>query len=777
MIARTVPLSRNYQFMSLLLIVALGAAQATAPAQAVAVAPDSAAPATTPVDTAIIAATVALQRGLPWRASAILAPMVADRGARPPAAVLLAATAASRWRGWREVRDLLSGESWLDTLGGGEGRRLLARSAFELGDDSAAVRDAAAAADESRAPGVRAQALVVLARALERLDARDSAAATYIRAAPMVPDAADWLRLRAASLTADSAVRAQLYGGLSSPAAQARIGRAEALLRQRLGDRLGAAAKLDSLGARAVALELRLQASDSDGLVALRPRALALAKDGGPDERRRAIVLLDSVFAPLAAEEALVVARAAAETGLTDRAVSAFEQAFAAKLGDRADRFAYGNALFRLARYPDAAKAFARIPARDPRGGAAAYQRARSLLRAGENAQAAAALRTVLVKFPKDTLAAAPALVLLADLAADQRQDSLARRLQLRLARAFPAHRFTPPARLRAAVIALIQGAADTAAMELDALAADRRAAAETLAALYWSGRAWAALGDSSRARERWESVRGRDPASYYAWLSELRLGLPRWEPPAAADSFEAAPDIEQGLDRAAELDRLGLAAEAQAERDWIVRFADGPPERMLAIAAALRRHGLASQASRLATRALGRGAIADSRLYRLLYPVLHADAIRAEASAHRLDPAFVAALIRQESLFNPTATSSAGARGLMQLMPATGGLLARSLAFPTWDPVLLWQPDVSIVMGTRHLAELAARYGDPVRVLAAYNAGIHRVTLWDEKPGVADPEIFAEQIPFVETRDYVRIIQRNRELYRSLYDWGSPAQ
>jgi soluble lytic murein transglycosylase len=110
-----------------------------------------------------------------------------------------------------------------------------------------------------------------------------------------------------------------------------------------------------------------------------------------------------------------------------------------------------------------------------------------------------------------------------------------------------------------------------------------------------------------------------------------------------------------------------------------------------------------------------------------------------------------------------------------MQLMPATGGLLARSLAFPTWDPVLLWQPDVSIVMGTRHLAELAARYDDPVRVLAAYNAGIHRVTLWDEKTGVGDPELFAERIPFVETRDYVRIIQRNRELYRSLYDWGSP--
>jgi soluble lytic murein transglycosylase len=79
--------------------------------------------------------------------------------------------------------------------------------------------------------------------------------------------------------------------------------------------------------------------------------------------------------------------------------------------------------------------------------------------------------------------------------------------------------------------------------------------------------------------------------------------------------------------------------------------------------------------------------------------------------------------------------------------------------------------------MGVTHLNELVTRYDHPVRVLAAYNAGIHRVALWDGKVGVDDPELFAERIPFVETRDYVRIIQRNRELYRSLYDWSGSAQ
>ena len=755
------------------LLFALGVAPPV-PAQAIAVVGESVAPVPPRPDTMLVAATVALERGLPWRASAILAPIVADSARRSPDAVLLAATAASQWRGWREVRDLLLDEPWLDRVAGGEGRRLLARASLELGDDSAAARHAVMAVADSNAPGVRAVALVVLARALERADARDSSAATYVRAAGLLPDAADWLRLRAAGLSPDSGVRAALYASIVSPAAQARLGRVEARRHQRIGDLLGAAARYDSLGARATAVGLRLAASDSAGREALRPRLLALATDGQADERRRAIVLLDSVFTSLRPAEALSVARAAAETGAAERAADGFEQAFAAGLGDAADRLAYGNALFRLARYPEAVKAYARVPAADSRGGAAAYQRARSLLRAGESKRAVTALRAVLARFPRDTAAAAPALVLLSDLAADERDDADARRLQLRLARQFPASRFTPPARLRAALIALLGGAADTAAAELDALAGDRAGAPEVLAALYWSGRAWAAAGDSVRARARWQSARERDPLSYYAGLSDQRLNQPRWVPVASSDSFMPVPEVEGGLARASELDRIGLAEEATAERDWIIRFATGPVEQMLATANALRRHGLASQAARIAQRALAAGAPADARLFRLLYPVIHADAIRAEAAAHGIDPAFVAALIRQESLFNPAATSSAGARGLMQLMPATGSLLARSLAFPTWDPVLLWQPDVSIVMGIAHLGELLARYDHPVRVLAAYNAGVHRVELWDGKLGVDDPELFAERIPFVETRDYVRIIQRNRELYRALYDWGA---
>jgi soluble lytic murein transglycosylase len=109
----------------------------------------------------------------------------------------------------------------------------------------------------------------------------------------------------------------------------------------------------------------------------------------------------------------------------------------------------------------------------------------------------------------------------------------------------------------------------------------------------------------------------------------------------------------------------------------------------------------------------------------------------------------------------------------LAQVMPDLGQRLARELNYPVWDPVLLYQPDVSIQLGTFHLRELLGRYDQRAHILAAYNAGTSRVERWSKRIGVDDPEVFAERISFVETRDYVRLIQRNEEIYRALY--GQP--
>jgi soluble lytic murein transglycosylase len=312
------------------------------------------------------------------------------------------------------------------------------------------------------------------------------------------------------------------------------------------------------------------------------------------------------------------------------------------------------------------------------------------------------------------------------------------------------------------------------AAIELDSIVRRHGTHAEATAARYWAGRAWAAVGVDSAARARWQVSSERDREGYYGAASRRRLGGSPWTPPPAPDLFAPIRDVDSALARATLLGSLGMDREAGWEIEMVVRSADSTTERMLAVAHALRERGDASRAIRLALRALGRGAPADARTYRLIYPVVHREAIAVEATSRGIYPELAAALIRQESMFTPSATSAAGARGLMQVMPEVGRTVARALRFPIWDPVLLYQADVNVQLGMAHLDELVERYDEPVRVLAAYNAGASRVERWSEREGVKDPELFAERIPYAETRDYVRIIQRNQDYYRALYTWGN---
>jgi soluble lytic murein transglycosylase len=104
-----------------------------------------------------------------------------------------------------------------------------------------------------------------------------------------------------------------------------------------------------------------------------------------------------------------------------------------------------------------------------------------------------------------------------------------------------------------------------------------------------------------------------------------------------------------------------------------------------------------------------------------------------------------------------------------MQLLPSVGETVARSLSFPVYSTPLLFEPEANMELGTAHLAEGLRRYSDVARSLAAYNAGASRVTRWEKKAGAADPELFTERVPYVETRDYVRIVQRNAVVYRAL--------
>ena len=155
---------------------------------------------------------------------------------------------------------------------------------------------------------------------------------------------------------------------------------------------------------------------------------------------------------------------------------------------------------------------------------------------------------------------------------------------------------------------------------------------------------------------------------------------------------------------------------------------------------------------------------------WRLLYPLRFEDGIRTRSDQWNLDPYLVASLIRQESVFVPRTRSPVGARGLMQVMPATGRALAR-LEGVTYQTSRLYDPGVSIRFGTRYLRQLLERFaGRPELALAGYNAGPHRVRDWTDMNMAIPAEVFIEEIPFTETRNYVKLIMRNETIYRRLY-------
>jgi soluble lytic murein transglycosylase len=162
--------------------------------------------------------------------------------------------------------------------------------------------------------------------------------------------------------------------------------------------------------------------------------------------------------------------------------------------------------------------------------------------------------------------------------------------------------------------------------------------------------------------------------------------------------------------------------------------------------------------------------------VWRILYPLQFGDLLQTKAAQARLDPALVAALVCQESTFDAGAVSRAGARGLMQVIPSTGRKLARDLGV-AYQRASLHNPETSLGFGTTYLRQMMDRFGGQIeRVLAAYNAGPHRVDAWTALRPDMPAEEFVETIPFTETRFYVMTILASREHYRRLYGLASVA-
>jgi soluble lytic murein transglycosylase len=159
-----------------------------------------------------------------------------------------------------------------------------------------------------------------------------------------------------------------------------------------------------------------------------------------------------------------------------------------------------------------------------------------------------------------------------------------------------------------------------------------------------------------------------------------------------------------------------------------------------------------------------------ERELYR--YPLAFWDLIKQRAQERKLDPYLVMALIRQESLFDARARSPAAALGLMQLIPPTAARVARQLGLAAPSQEKLFEPELNLTLGTQYLKDLLERYSNNWhKALAAYNAGEAAVDRWEQEIVSEDIEEFVEQIPYVETRGYVKLVLRNHGIYKRLYE------
>ncbi len=168
----------------------------------------------------------------------------------------------------------------------------------------------------------------------------------------------------------------------------------------------------------------------------------------------------------------------------------------------------------------------------------------------------------------------------------------------------------------------------------------------------------------------------------------------------------------------------------------------------------------------------VGLGLILSSKAFwRVFFPFPYQDMVFTEAVRNNVDPFLVAAIIKTESNFNSGAESAMGARGIMQIMPETGSWAAGKMDLKGFKPGDLYKTETNIKIGCWYLRNLNEEFkGNKILVVAAYNGGRGNVRGWLEKEQWSGEHATVDQIPFTETRKYVKKVLKNYSWYRYLY-------
>lgn len=268
-------------------------------------------------------------------------------------------------------------------------------------------------------------------------------------------------------------------------------------------------------------------------------------------------------------------------------------------------------------------------------------------------------------------------------------------------------------------------------------------------------------------------SVWSSDALEFASWLAEWydRVYLP----PVRASLWRQICSRTEFI-RADTFLALRMREEALRELELLEDAVSSDPRALDLMIDYCERKGLHKRGIRLAERILGMSPATGisevpAYLVRKICPTHFRDIVETECGRRGLDPYVEYSLIRQESLFEPGAVSWVGARGLSQIMPATGRWIADRLDRRGYARSQLFDPATNVCFGTEYLAvQLEEFDGDLFRALAAYNGGPDGAARWWDYGGGIDSDVFVEDIGYAQTSDYVRRVYMYSEYYRALY-------
>jgi peptidoglycan lytic transglycosylase len=493
--------------------------------------------------------------------------------------------------------------------------------------------------------------------------------------------------------------------------------------------------------------------------------------------------------------DALFEAKQYAESsGAYQQLLSRFPEA------DRIDEIHLRNGVSLLNKQPaQAVTELVRVSDRKPelRAEALFYQ-AEALRRASRSAESSTIVDRLLSQYAK-TSWASEALYNLAAYLNKQDRDAEAANRYRQLLAVYPKSQYAPEASYNLGWFAYnSKNYADAARILEQHLTSYRYPDTKFIGeAGLWAAKAEERLGRKSRALALYDLVNGRYRYGYHGYVAGLRsAALRRAEPalkPEQANPgsdldtiranviyFEPARETADGSEagrmaKANDLEVIGLTELAVRELNKALEAAPASPKINLRLAGLYSRRGESFQATLVLRKGYPdlysyRDADVPREAWEIFFPLVAWTTIKQEAKRYGVDPYIAAGLIRQESVFNPNAISRVGARGLMQVMPATGQLISKRQGIGTISAADLYNPTLNIKIGMNYLAQMLGQFGRIEYAAAAYNAGPGRARRWIAERGSMDIEDWIESIPFTETRGYVQGVLRYAANYRRLY-------